>query len=248
MGKITMNDEFLKKHNKNPRPDFAQALYKRISKTMNVETKTYRPRRLALASVLTLVILAGLVLSLPAAQAFASSLMRQIGAVVLIDQSGGRGEVAMPPAATAVPFTTAVVHKVESTSEIAQYAGYQPATPVDLPEGYEAAGSWSIVNLGEGFSAYREYRNASGSFLIYNAVKHDEGVHFEQTYGDNEQLTDVTVRGQAGVWLTGRYVGQTEGSIQPTNWLMWAEEGVNYTLYSDTLSLAEMMAVAENLK
>jgi hypothetical protein len=56
------------------------------------------------------------------------------------------------------------------------------------------------------------------------------------------------VRGQIGVWLTGRYMGETAESIQPTNWLMWAEEGVNYTLYSDTLSLAEMMAIAENLK
>jgi hypothetical protein len=248
MGKITMDDEFLKNHNKKPRPDFAQALYKRISKPMNIETKTYRSRRLALASVLSLVILAALVLSLPAAQVFASSLLRQIGAIVLIDQSVARSEAAVPPAATAVPFTPAAVHSVESASEIARYAGYQPATPNDLPEGYEAKSPWSIAELDDGVSVYREYRNASGNFLIYNAVKHDESAHFEQTYGANEQLTDVTVRGQIGVWLTGRFMGETAESIQPTNWLMWAEEGVNYTLYSDTLSLAEMMVIAENLK
>src|SRR5260221_4291525 len=75
---MTMNDDFLNKFRKAPRPEFAASLYQRISKPMQTQTKPGTLRFAALTLSLLAVLTATLFLS-PSARAFAQSLLHQIG-------------------------------------------------------------------------------------------------------------------------------------------------------------------------
>lgn len=245
-----MNDEFLKQYRKSPRPEFAEDLYKRISKPMNMQRSILAPRRLALAVTTLMAVFVVILVFSPSAKAFANTIFRKIGAIVLIDQSATNPSgLLTSPEPTSPPPTVGPTYYAHSDSEIGDFAGFQPSTPTYLPKGYLAQGPWSIVQLDESVGVYREYRDASGEhFLIFNPVKHNESAYFEQGYGDNEKVTDVTVRGQPGAWITGRLFEVSSGKLIPTNWLMWAENDVNYTMYSDGLPLDEMVKVAKSLK
>ncbi len=244
-----MNDKFLKEHLKEPRPEFTETLYKRISRPMNTQKTIFQPRRLALATITVMTLFVALMLLSPGLQAFAGSLFREIGAIVLIDLKDNPDGSSVSPAPTAVPPTAVPTYYAHDESEIAQYAGFEPLTPAYLPDGYEAQGPWSIVQLDDSMGVYRQYRDASGEhFLIFNPVSHSADARFEQLYGENETVTDITVRSQAGVWITGRLFGDSSETLQQTNWLMWAEDSINYTMYSNVLSLDEMVEIAESLK
>ncbi len=145
--------------------------------------------------------------------------------------------------------TAAPTYWVHDDGEISQVAGFEPLTPAYLPEGYSVQGPWSIVKFSESTGVYRQYRDASGQhFLVFNPVNHSADARFEQGYGDNETVTDIIIRGQTGVWITGRLYGDSSETLQPTNWLMWVEQGINYTMYSNGLSQDEMVKVAESLR
>src|SRR5258707_7014320 len=75
---MTMNDDFLTRFRKAPRPEFAASLYQRISKPMQTQTKPGTLRFAALTLSLLAVLTATLLLS-PSARAFAQSLLHQIG-------------------------------------------------------------------------------------------------------------------------------------------------------------------------
>ncbi|HSG17865.1 MAG TPA: DUF4367 domain-containing protein [Anaerolineae bacterium] len=215
---------------------------------MDTEDAVFQPRRLALAAVTAMALFVALLFLSPGVQAFAGSLIREIGAIVLIDQRGGGEVPVVDPLPTLMP-TAPPTYYAHDDGEISRYAGFEPLTPTYLPEGYSAQGPWSVLQFAESVGVYRQYRDASGGhFLVFNPVKHSADARFEQGYGDNETVTDITVRGQAGVWITGRLFGDSPETLQPTNWLMWVEDGVNYTLYGSELSLAEMVRVAESLK
>ena len=55
-------------------------------------------------------------------------------------------------------------------------------------------------------------------------------------------IVDVTVRSQTGVWLPDT----TSGPAQK-NALVWQENGITYSLITDSLPLDEMLKVAESL-
>src|SRR5262249_17357090 len=75
---MTMNDDFLNKFRKEPRPEFATALYERIHKRMQIHTKTWTMRVAALTLSLPALLMMTLLLS-PSARAFAQGLLHQIG-------------------------------------------------------------------------------------------------------------------------------------------------------------------------
>jgi hypothetical protein len=56
-----------------------------------------------------------------------------------------------------------------------------------------------------------------------------------------EQIVGVTVRGRSGVWLPDT------PSPDDANALVWEENGITYSLISDSLPLDEMLKVAESL-
>lgn len=244
-----MKDDFLTRFRKPPRPEFAASLYERISEPMEPTQTLFTKRRLALAGAVLVAALALTLIFSPGAQAFARDVIRQIGAITLIDMESQPDGPVTSEQPTAEPPDDREVLVAESAAEIAQLAGFQPLTPNELPARYIIEDGGFLVTLMDDMtSVYKIYKVAGiDTFLVYNAVQYADGAQFVQEYGSNETVLDVKVRGQEGVWITGRLFGEGPNSLKPTNWLMWEEDGITYTFYSDDLDLEEALRVAESM-
>lgn len=252
-----MNDDFLNQFRRAPRKEFASDLYKRISDPMTTYPSTRKStpvRRLAIAfATLSLVLFVGLAAS-PAAQARASELLRRIGAITLVDRSGAH--VAEPEGAavpTAEPFDGSTVQSAPDAAAATKLAGFAVLIPTSLPDGYAPAGEWSIAPQASGTIVASFYRGGTGAFLGLNQYRYGAGDGFDQSVGQNEQITDVTVRGVGGVAVSGRLMTDPtdstgDSALRPSNWLMWEENGVVYSLFSDELSTQQLIDIAEGLK
>jgi hypothetical protein len=251
-----MNDDFLKQYHKAPPPKFAAALYRKISETkMNHETQksfNFTWSRPALALAALLIVLTVTLFASPAARASAGQLWRQVGILKLYDP----GDEGPPLQPTAEPPTGNEGRSADATLPLTVQAGFTVLTPGYLPDGYTQAGDWGIAQKTDGITVYSGYEGKAGeSFLTLNQHRYGSQEHFDQWTSQNEVITNVTVRGLPGVWISGRLMTNPlreavagEPDLQPTGWLMWENQGVIYTLMSNTLPLAEMMKVAESLK
>jgi hypothetical protein len=244
-----MNDDFLKNYYKPPRKQFAADLYQRIFAPMETQPRFLNLQRVLLASAVVFAVLVVTLVVSPPARAFASQLFRQIGVFTLVDNTGEQSP-ADPDlySPTTEPPTADMAQKAPDAAGASELASFTVYSPSDLPAGYKLTGDWSLMDQGNGKVVVSEYRDAEGHYLLLNQYHYGEGDHFEQSYADNEQVTDVIVRGQAGVWIEGRLVGDSPDVLVPTVWLMWEEGGVNYTLFSDALSQEAMMRAAESLE
>jgi hypothetical protein len=253
-----MNDDFLKKYRKPPRPQFAAELYERISEPMETQPKLLYRRRtaLAMASIGLILILA--ILISPPVRAFADQVLRQIGVFTLVDESAraGAGEpVDAPPVPTAEPPAAGQSRRATDAAGAGSLAGFTVLAPTYLPDGYIQEGTWSVQPQGAGVIVVNGYRSAEGEhFLLLNQYRYGPGDSFEQSYAQNEKVQDATVRGHPGAWITGRLMTDPargaqpgEPALGPTNWLLWEENGVNYTLFGDVLGLEEMQKIAASL-
>lgn len=255
-----MNDDFLKSMRKPPRREFADELYERISKPMHQPRYRIEPlvlRRAALTLGIASLLLLLTVMISPAARAFAEEQIRQIGALIFSYRPSGT-EVA-PTALPTVPAPgdTNPPENATLLEDASRLSGFTVLEPDYLPEGYQVASVWSIDRRESGVYVVSTFRNATqNQFLLLNQIDYAPGASFEQTYADNEQLADVSVRGQQGVWITGRLmtdptdhapVPQAERQLYPTNWLVWQEGDITYALFGNGLLQEEMIKIAESL-
>lgn len=242
------DDDFLTQFRETPRPAFAAQLYRRINKPMNT-TFSKRPspaRRLALAGSMAVLLLVTLLALSPAARAVAGELMRQVGAISVVP-----GETS-PPAPTAVPPRPGDASFAPTAAGATALAGFPVLETSWLPAGYQASGDWAVAPQGQGVIVARAYVAGEGDdFLMLNQYRYGSEDQFEQTYGANETMAEIEVRGRQGLAISGRLVthpDKPEQAPQPTNWLMWEENGVTYTLFANALSAAELAQIAEGLQ
>jgi hypothetical protein len=243
------DDDFLTRLQESPRQSFADQLYRRITEPMATPTQPSRrlaARRLAFAAaLLALFFLASLALS-PAARAFAGDILRQIGAISVAPVTE-TSQVNTAP--TAEPPQAGQSQAADSATEAARLAGFSFAAPATLPAGYEQDGAWSVSPQGAGTIVANSYRSGD-HFLFFNAYRYGAGDQFEQGLGPSEAAREVDVRGTTGLWITGRpmvHSDQPGGELLATSWLLWEEDGINYTLWGDDLSLDQALQVAESL-
>jgi hypothetical protein len=253
-----MNDDFLKEMRRPPRREFANALYERISQPMNQSSYRIEPfvlRRAALAmGAVSLLLLVTIMVS-PAARAFAEAQFRQIGALIFRPAEVEPGPVPLPT--VPAPGDTNPPQNATLLEDASRLSGFTVLAPGYLPAGYTVASVWSIDRQESGIYVVSSFRNdANNQFLLLNQIDYAPGASFEQSYGDNEQLSDVSVRGQTGVWITGRLMTdptdhapklQGEPQLYATNWLVWQEGDITYTLFGNNLSQEEMVRIAESL-
>jgi len=253
-----MNEKDLTRFRKSPRPEFVDALYQRISEPMT--EKTIKPnvlprRRMALALSLLLVVLLFTFTFSPAARAIANEQIRQIGAL-LFREAGSDPVPTMEPT-MAAPSPADAPHSVAQVQEAAGLAGFEVRAPRYLPAGYVQEDGWSVAQRESGVYVVSSYRQRENDrFLLLNQTRFAAGATFEQVYADNEAVTNVTVAGQEGVWISGRLMTDPEVAevepggeppLQPTNWLVWQEGEIVYTLFGNGLAQDEMIRIAESL-
>lgn len=226
--------------------------------------KEKQPSRVALGrlawAMTAVALLATLTLAIsPPARAWAGELLRQIGPFRLID-AATPGRVAEPADAPLLPTAeppsdVPEVELADNAAAAGALAGFGVLEPAELL-GYRLDGEWAITPNGNGTVVVTAYRDPSGDhFLVLNQYRYGPGDQFDQSYGQNETVSNVMVNEVDGIAVTGRYMGRPDGSApqdQPelleTNWVIWDVEGVAYSLYSDALTIEELTAVAESMK
>jgi hypothetical protein len=239
---MTMNDDFLTKFRKAPRPEFAASLYQRISKPMNTQTKPQPLRFVALTLSLLAVLIAALLFS-PSVRAFAQGFIRQVGGYVFT-QEGSIDQNTKTPKDIQIDQTQDSVSirasknipSATDPAEASQLAGFTVLAPTYLPDGYTSMSGWLVTHEGNSKVVTNGYNSGSNFFAI-NQAKFGAGAS-EQTF-HRDQIIDVTVRGQSGVWLPAPADGKKA--------LVWEENGISYSIISNSLSLDEMLKIAASL-
>jgi len=241
-----MNDDFLIRFRKPPRAEFAAALYQRISKPMLVQSK-YPILRFAALTVSVLAVLMVTVLAFPSAQTFAQSVLERIGGFVFNQGTPEPLDASRVPAPITIVSTTDSV-SIEITSDVgfafdlaeaSEQAGFAVREPTYLPAGYvEMGGGWSITREGNGVAVTSGYFDNTKNYFFVAQWKVGEG---ELKTFTREQIVEVTVRGHKGVWLPDT------DSPSATKALVWEEDGITYSLISNSLPLDELLRVAESL-
>ncbi len=239
-----MNDDFLTRLRRPPRPEFAAALYERISTPMNTQPKFQTWRTLSL-SLGALVALAALILVVtPSARAFAEGVIRQIGGYAFtqdpFDAAKGPSSVGFVRTGDTVSVQIAKgVPSASSPAEASSLAGFTVLAPSYLPAGYSAMSGWIVATESNGTVVTIAYKDGANNFFAINQLKVGAGDP-AQTY-HRDQIVDVKVRGHDGVWLPD------PASPNGKNALVWEENGVTYSIIGNSLALGEMLKVAQSL-
>jgi Domain of unknown function (DUF4367) len=242
---MTVNDDFLNKLRKEPRPEFAAALYQRINRPMQIQSK-YRAMRFAALTLSVLVVLTAALLLSPSARAFAQEIVQQVGGYIFvlggqpIEVQGAPGPIAVWKTLDAVSIEAeGDVPTENDPSEASSLAGFAVLAPSYLPDGYTAMSGWFVILEENGRVVTNAYRDTTNHFFIINQWKAGEGA--SRTFA-KDQIVDVTVRDQSGVWLPDKTGGPGQ-----KNALVWEENGITFSIITDSLPLDELLKVAESL-
>ena len=259
-----MNDDFLNRYRRAPRPEFAARLYERIAIPMLNQPKRAAGRRAWLTASTLLAGVCGVMLLFPPARAFADGIWHQIGGYVFV-QSAPEPIItkgAQPAAEQAnADATKAALIKAQgqatpaegnkpaaisaaeankpapiSAAEASRQVGFTVLVPSYVPAGYEAGPGFVVDNRTEGQTAMGIYIGADH----HNAIKL---VEFKLAAGQAPltyywpDAKDVTVRGLPGLLRPGE-----------TQTLVWEEKGITISLLGEGPGLDELMKMAEGLR
>ncbi len=242
-------DKFLSAFQEAPPPQFADALYKRINQPMITQGKAQLKNRVVLATACAMLVFGLFLFGYPPARTYASSLLWKIGAIHFTTQEP---KEVLP---TAQPPNASEVRMALTAQEASQMAGFPVLSPSTLPEGFQPSSSFSIMKNQEGLLVANLFTNpVTESFILMNQYHYAASDKFTDTV-DEEAAHVVTVRGNAGMWITGRMMTSpteqtltSSSKLLSTSWLIWEENSVVYTLISDTLSLNQSITLAESLR
>lgn len=238
-----MNDDFLTRFRKEPRPEFAASLYERINTPMQTRAT---PRIMHFAALIVILMIA--LLLMPSVRAYAESLLRQIGGYTFTQGVPQPIDASKLPASfNIVDTSTSTSIELTSDSVVADdlvsadnLAGFTVLTPSYLPFGYiPMDDGWRITAENNSTAVTSGYYDATKNYFLINQWKIGDGDTTKAF--TREEIIDVTVRGQSGIWLPNASTNSTSVA------LVWAENGITYSIISNTLSLDEMLKVAESL-
>lgn len=242
-----MYDDFRIKFRNTPRPEFVASLYQRINRPMQIQTASRGMRFAALTLSMFIVLTVTLFLS-PSIRTFAQSLLRQIGGYTFTQGVPQPLDASKLPASISIVDTsTSTSIELTSDSTVANdlisaddLAGFTVLTPSYLPSGYiPMDGGWRITSESNSTAVINGYFDTTKDYFFITQWKVGEG-DAAKTF-TREEIVDVKVRGQNGVWLPNASTNSTSVA------LVWAENGITYSIISNALSLDEMLNVAESL-
>jgi len=256
-----MNDDFLNRYRRAPRPEFAARLYERIAAPMNTQPQR-RPARLAgLTAATLLASVSFALLVFPPARAFADGIWHQIGAYVLVQTppdpndkpkqkqddvkaagANAAGTLAAPDATKVAAASTNPPNQPKKTSaataaEASQQAGFTVLVPGFMPDGYVQGDGWMVAHESEGVSVMTVFLGGGHNGIKLVEFKLAEGHALVPLYWPNAQA--VTVRG-----LPAFLLADETGAGQS---LVWEENGITFSLIGEGLTQAEFVQVAEGL-
>jgi hypothetical protein len=272
-----MNDDFLTKFHKQPRPEFAAALYQRISKPMHTQPKTIALRiailTLSLFAVLGLVLLVS-----PPVRAFAQNLIWHIGGYNFSQGNpasslSGQGSVNIKGKLAGTPDAAELERMVIKQTQIALInknpSEYSTQVALDVQK-KNLAGSQQIQSAAEaaqqaGFSVLLPFYIPAGYTLgpVGWTITSDPSgvtVHPPIYIADQGKAPlFITEFKPAAGYQSLTYVRPQIVNVtvrgQPGLWLpadhktalVWVENSITFTITCDGLSLDEALKVADSL-
>ena len=270
-----MDDDFLTKFHKPPRPEFATALYQRISKPMHTQPKTIALR----VAVLSLSIFAVLALALlvsPPVRAFAQDLVWHIGGFKFVqgtpsaeqlNQRNGKDKpMATPDAAElarAVAKQTQIAqnpqNSIESSTQMALDAQRKGLTGTQQIQTAAEAGKQAGFTVLAPAYIPSGYTLGPAEWIITNDPG---GITVRAPFYLAEQgknlLAISEFKPAEGYQSPTFYRTQIKDVTvrgQPGLWLpadhktalVWVENGITFTISCDGLTLDEALKIAESL-
>jgi Domain of unknown function (DUF4367) len=232
-----MNDDFLTRFTKPPRPEFAAELYRRIN-----PPATVRPSfafRAALAASALCAVLAVTLLVSPAARAAVLSFLRDIGGVSFQETTAYPGSEDI----------STVPEEILSLEDAQAKLPYAVSLPTWVPEGFTRDADVRITHFSE------EYTPVT---ITWRGKTADGGdTLFELMIGQNtgsmivgpDALETVQINGQdaavvSGMWSADEKAWATENTGL---FLIWSRGDTTYSLFSPALPREDLILIAESI-
>ncbi|MBN2086701.1 MAG: DUF4367 domain-containing protein [Anaerolineales bacterium] len=229
-----MNEDYLIRHQKPPRQEFAAELYRKISRP--APEKTGLATRVAPTALAFCVVLAASFLASLAARAAVISLLRDIGGVAFFETTDYPG--ADRPASVPEEILTLV----EAQAQLPFSVGL----PLWVPEGMAREESVRITRFSESHTPVTIIWRGIGAYLELTIGQAAEG-HIVGL----ESLETVKINGQDAALVRGMWNADTKEWDRDEPWigmtLIWARGEETYSLFSPQLSREELIRIAESI-
>jgi hypothetical protein len=254
----TMNDDFLTRFQKSPRPEFAAELYERINQPMKNDINAYR--RFRTAFVVAAILLASLFIFSPTARAFAQRGIIQLGRL-LISHDPTYAEQFETQINSGTPTATPNPAPIEwqapsilTADEASTQAGFPARQIGNPPDNMNIVARFvTTPDPNNPFTQVTTTYQSDGLTLVFaQALYQSSDVQMDLPVGD-ATVTEVTVQGVKGTWIENlrlsTYVDdQNAVAPQYANVLIWEKDGFEFRLQSTPgLSLEDMLKIAESI-
>jgi Domain of unknown function (DUF4367) len=234
-----MNDDFLTKFQKPPRPQFAASLLERINQPMNTTTKPSRlrpalPAFTAVAAALTLALAVS-----PSAQAAIGEWIQEIGGVNFVADNGQMSGEEEP-----VTVTDSMVSLNDPAA-----LPFAVSLPAWAPDGFVLDTNARITDFGSGYTpitiAYWGEAPGGWPAVIYLSI----GQNTRSWIVDLEHVEEVQINGQPAALTRGGWNADTgqwnvaEGGLT----LTWTRGDLQYQLMASNVSAETLIQMAESI-
>lgn len=234
-----MNEDFLIHLQKSPRPEFAAELYRKINQPAPAGPSLALRAALAASALCAAVAVTSFIS--PAARAAVLSLIREIGGVSFFETADYPG----------IDNPTIVPEKILSLAEAQAELPFSISLPIWVPEGYVRDDNVRITRFSNAYTPVTitwRGKSADGSDTLLELM-------IGQTIGDWivgwNSLETVKIKGQDASLIRGMWNSNTkEWDENPETiglTLIWAKGETTYSLFSPTLSRAELIRIAESI-
>lgn len=255
-----MNEQFLSDLHEAPRPEFADALFRRINQPMKNPTNTFR--HIALGSSLGALILILVLLFSPTVRVYAQNLFVQIGHLFVSHEPTyaeqfeariHRGEPTTIPSASTEAIEWQAPPNL-SLTEASALAGFPVAEIGALPQGLTLAARF--VTPPDQENRYTRITTTYGSKalnVVFSQTVYQTDAEAQELPSGAATITPVMVQNQDGLWIEhlrlSTYVDENNKVVERyANLLVWTKDDSEYWLQSSPgLSQVDMLALAESI-
>ena len=234
-----MNDDFLTRFRKAPRPEFVSALYKRINSQMKTQ-KPFHSRRIMLATALGIVLFAALAFS-PDVQAAFNSLVRQIGGITFFGPEEIQDQPPVPESEV-----TIIPEEVLPLAQAIEKLPFAISLPTWVPDGFSMGSPARISYFPNNVTPvyitwYGSDRNVGNIELMIMGQRVSWLV-------DTESLREVQINNQPAALVGGSWDADSgQWNSESDVSLTWLKGEVTYRLSSPGAAVEDLIRMAESI-
>jgi hypothetical protein len=240
-----MNDDFLTKHYRQPRPGFARALARRLAgPDRNATMHTRTLPRLALVGALALLLTFALLLAAsPAARAQVAKIIRQVGGVTFAESARHPG--GPESQVTVIPSEYLTLEQARAALP------FEIALPEVTPEGYTLQDTVMVTRFPGGpVVAQLDWRKSQYDYALFLNINYrEDGQPYSHIVGP-QSTEEVLVNGQPAGLVRGAWNADTRTWDEGQHIsLFWQRGDVTYALTtgSGAINPEELVRVAESI-